>query len=584
MLLRRYDLRGRDPQTLLAALEENMHREPSAAKLYAYAELAHRAGAQLERRDEKRAFDLYASSVAHAYLYLFDPRYVQGRNEYDPQFRGACDLYNKSLDRALRIVNRHGGFRPGVQHQCQSGKQSLDFAIVSHCGDLCEHEFEKFEFVSDYKTNGLPNHYQRFGLGVPLIAIRKPRPGQPELEKHYPPRMAVPMTAFLRILPTGDSDGLQARTQHGVLELQDPLTTSSVQVANRRVPLECDTTTPLAYFLDKLEYTEYSAATSGFLFPGQTSYRSGLYMLEPYQRGKIPVLMVHGLWSTPIKWMDMINDLRSIPEISQNYQFWYFFYPTGQPFVYSAATLRSELEELRQLLDPRHQEPALDQMVLVGHSMGGLVAKMQTVDSGDLFWNQVAEKPFQKVKGDKEALYELHKTFFFKPNPSIRRVITIATPFGGSDLSNSTTQWLGRRLITPPPVFVKLAEQLHLQNPNLFGKDARRLTRNSIEMLAPNSPALQALAEARRAPWVSYHNIIGTEMEASDSGPVPTGDDSVVSVVSARAPEAVSELIVPADHAVIHRHPRTVLEVRRILLEHLLSLHRPMMPIGYGEP
>jgi hypothetical protein len=202
-----------------------------------------------------------------------------------------------------------------------------------------------------------------------------------------------------------------------------------------------------------------------------------------------------------------------------------------------------------------------------------------------LFWNQVAEQPFRKVKGDKEALYQLHRTFFFKPNPSIRRVVTIATPHHGSDLSNSATQWLGRRLITPPPLFANLAEQLHLQNPNLFGKEGHRLTRNSVEMLAPNSPALQALAAAPRGPWIIYHNIIGTEVNEDDGRPVvPTGDDSVVTVVSARAPEAISELIVQADHARIHRHPRTVLEVRRILLENLHAARSSVTPIGYEQP
>ena len=109
----------------------------------------------------------------------------------------------------------------------------------------------------------------------------------------------------------------------------------------------------------------------------------GLYMVQPYEPGKIPVLMVHGLWSSPMTWMEMFNDLRSQPEIRDHYQFWFYLYPTGQPFWLSAAQLRRDLAKVREVLDPTHQEPALDQMVLIGHSMGGLVSQLQTLQSGD---------------------------------------------------------------------------------------------------------------------------------------------------------------------------------------------------------
>jgi pimeloyl-ACP methyl ester carboxylesterase len=585
-LLRRYNLPrdvDQQPQVMLASLDDALQLEKAPEKIYAYAELAHAAAARIEQRDEKKAFDLYATSVAHAYKYLFDGNHQAGRNPYDPQFRGACDLYNKSLDRALRIVNRHGGFRTGVRHDCQAGKQTLSFSIVSKCQHLGDHEFDQYEFVSDFRTGGLPNHYHRFGLGVPIIAVRKARDGEDALEKHYPPKLAVPMTAFLRLIPNTNARGPTTSSHlNAVLELYDPLMTPRVSLAGYQVPLESDTTTPLAYFLDKLEYTDVRAATSGFLYPGQTSYRSGLYMLEPYQPGKIPVLLVHGLWSTPIKWMEMFNDLRSVPEIARRYQFWFFFYPTGQPFIYSAATLREELTEIRKLLDPNGRQAALDQMVLVGHSMGGLLAKLQTVESGDHFWSALTEKPFDTVKGDTEALYRLHSTYFFRANPSIRRVITIATPHEGSSRSNWATQWLGRRIISPPPVFAKLAEQLNLQNPDVFGEDGHRLTRNSVEMLAPDSPALKALAAADSAPWVTCHNVIGRVAESDWLGNESTTGDTVVALASAKSADAVSEIVVDAEHNMTHRHPLTILEVRRILLEHVRRSPRRIAPIGHS--
>ena len=118
-------------------------------------------------------------------------------------------------------------------------------------------------------------------------------------------------------------------------------------------------------------------------------------MLEPYQPGKIPVLMIHGLWSSPITWMEMFNDLRGDPDLRSQYQFWFYLYPTGQPFWRSATQLREDLADVRKTVDPTRHEAALDQMVLVGHSMGGLVANMQIVNSRDDFWHIVSDKPIQ---------------------------------------------------------------------------------------------------------------------------------------------------------------------------------------------
>ena len=116
-------------------------------------------------------------------------------------------------------------------------------------------------------------------------------------------------------------------------------------------------------------------------------------MLEPYDPNRIPVLMVHGLWSSPTTWMDMFNDLRSFPEIRERYQFWFYLYPSGQPFWISATQLRNDLVTMRDAFDRPRRDKSLDNMVLVGHSMGGLVSRMQTIDSGDEFWRIVSEQP-----------------------------------------------------------------------------------------------------------------------------------------------------------------------------------------------
>jgi hypothetical protein len=150
--------------------------------------------------------------------------------------------------------------------------------------------------------------------------------------------------------------------------------------------------------------------------------------------------------------------------------------------------------------------------------------------------------------------------------------VTIAAPFGGSNLSNSATQWLGRRLIEPPPIISKALSELRSENPNLLREQFKEMTPTGVDMLAPGSPALTALAAAPRAPWVAYHNVIGRVAEDDLLRRVAGDGDGVVPTDNARCQDAISEIIVEADHRLVHRHPRTVLEVRRILLKHLAKL------------
>ena len=576
-VLRQFDLADQiesQPEQVMRQLQVILRTEAIANVLFAHAEIANRLAKRSEEKDEKKAFDLYVTSAADSYEYLFDKQFASTRNTYDPQFRQACDLYNESLDRAMRLANRHGGLKPGLQHFCHTGNDSILFRITSEVEHLQHEDFKKFEFVSDYQINGLSNHYRTYGLGVPLIAERGTLEENEQLKAHYPPGMSVPVTAYLRIRPSRQMGPEGVMMREAVLELYDPLRTPTVQVADREVPLQSDSTTPLAYFLDNLEYTDTAAATSGLFRPDETPYPGGLYMLEPYQPGKIPILMVHGIWATPISWMTMFNDLRSIPEIRKHYQFWCYFYPTGEPFVYTAADLREQMVQLRKILDPQDREPALEQIVMLGHSMGGLISRLQSVDSGDLFWQQIAEQPLDMAKADPETRRQIERLFFFRANPAVRRVVTIATPFSGSDLSNSATQWIGSQLIEPPKLIMESLQKLNSDNPKLLKNDVADLTPTSLEMLAPGSAALKSLAAAPQAPWVIYHNVIG-RTDSRDFLHRVTGDgDGVVSISSAQADDVVSEIIVDADHHSIHRHPRTILEVRRILLEHLDHLRR----------
>jgi pimeloyl-ACP methyl ester carboxylesterase len=570
-LLRREDLvelLDGDPSALLAEVQRIATAEPTADNVYAIAELAYIGATRLEQQEQAHfALDLHGTVVANSYFYLFDESFRRQRNAYDPRFRTACELYNKSLESMLRQVQRQGQLRPGGRCTIQTPKQTLHITIASR-DTWHENSFSELKFVSDFDVRELKNSYQTFGLGVPLIAVYQPRYGNTPLDRFYPPGMSFPVTAFMRVLATSSGADETRRLHYQcVVELYDPVATAHVPVAGEMVPLETDLTTPLAYSLENPAFKEANVPWNGLRDPEQSSAVSGLYMLEPYDPQKIPVVMIHGFWSSLVTWMEMFNDLRGSKDIRDTYQFWFYLYPTGPPFWYSAAHLRQELALIRQALDPDGRATPLDQLILVGHSMGGLVAMLQTIESGNQFWQLVSERPLAELRAPPETRHNLTRTFYFHPNPSVRRVITIATPHQGSNVSNLATQWLGRQLIHIPNQLVQVRSGLLAENPNYFPAHSLLHITTSVDALAPLSPVFDVIGQAPHAPWTTYHNIVGQVDDKRVLGVVASGSDGVVSVASATCPAAVSSVTVGADHTSIHQHPRTILEVRRILRE-----------------
>lgn len=577
-VLRSYDLADKldEPRKVLTSLQQAITAEPTADKMYAFAEVGFQAGCKIEKNDQRGALDYYGATVAYAYRYLFDENFAYLRNPYDPQFRGACDLYNQSLESALRIVSKGNALRPGQTLTIESAEHKFNITVELRGSRWHAEDFDRFEFVNDYNVSGLTNQYQTFGLGVPLIAIQRHHEQPQSYERYYPPGLTFPVTAFLRLMP--DAEGSEARHHACVLELHDPLASTDVTVGARLVPLQSDLSTPLAYFLQNAStqaggrtVTLEQISTFGLLRPDEASKIRGLYMLQPYEPNKIPVVLVHGLWSSPLTWTEMFNDLRGNPAIRNQFQFWFYFYPTGQPFWNSAANFRTDLAAMRQQLDPQRQQPALDQMILVGHSMGGLVSRMQTIYSRDDFWRILSDQPFESLQARPEVKQQLREVFYFEPNPSVKRVITLGTPHRGSLFASSSIQYLSQKLISLPDMMFK--EEVVRENPGYFKNTELLERKTSVDSLSRESPIFPVMLAAPKAPWVKYHNVLGVVPNQGVYGTITNkvqkDSDGIVGYDSAHMTDVVSEIIVPADHMKVHSHPRSVLEVRRILLEHL---------------
>ena len=275
-------------------------------------------------------------------------------------------------------------------------------------------------------------------------------------------------------------------------------------------------------------------------------------------------MFIHGTASSSGRWADLVNDLQSYPVIREHFQFWWFSYSTGNPAPFSALRLRPAIEDAVHELDPQGKDPALRQIVLIGHSQGGLLAKLLVIDSGSRLWDALSNKPLDELSVSPETRDLLRRAAFVTPLPEVRRVIFIATPQHGSFVAGSTIGQLLGRLITLPEGMVTSLGEAVGGNPDAIRALPGSAGFSSVSSMTPDNPALKALAATPVSPNVAAHSIIAIEGD----GPVETGDDGVVSYQSAHIPEAKSELVVRSGHSV-QANPNTVGEVRRVLLLHL---------------
>jgi pimeloyl-ACP methyl ester carboxylesterase len=304
--------------------------------------------------------------------------------------------------------------------------------------------------------------------------------------------------------------------------------------------------------------------------PAKLIKKSNIFLLEPYDPNKIPVLLVHGLYSNPGTYLDMYNDLTGIPGIRERCQFWFFFYPTGIPIAESSSILRKKLKELHDRLDPKSGNMIFNNMVVVGHSMGGLLSKMLIQDSGDKFFNAVFKVSVDSPDFSPAERMILKEKMFFRHFPSIKRTVFIATPHRGSDIAIAWWARILSKTISLPASFVNASTSVLLNKKHLMREmppEYQDVIPTSVQALSPNNPAIKALCDIPFCKDVRYHSIIG--IRDADKG--PGSSDGIVPYSSSHLDGAVSEYLVHDSHTCVS-NPDVIAEVKRLVLLHLKEI------------
>lgn len=554
-----------DPAFALRELESKISPENHPADAAALATLTFLHGQKLERTQPPEALGQYLNAAALAYRHLGTTALSPATNQALLDLRSA---YNRATEGVVRLLQELPGGLQSNQIVAAGGGLVRIETVLGDGAASCGPD-GRWLPAERWAQRGLSHRFRNDGFGAPMIAMRTNHKSSP-LEQHRPDEGIFDHATAVLEFPS--SRGGAAESPAARLVFHNPVLTPEVAVNGSRWPLAADYTIPWAMLLSQTKPL-LKSRWSALRQPAATPRPRRLYLVGPYSPDRMPVIMVHGLGSTPLAWQELTNELLGDPEIRGRYQFWHYLYPTGFPFLTSAADFRDELEDVRRLLDPEGNDLASQHMIVIGHSMGGLLTRTLVTDSGDALWNSVFALPADEITADEAELRQLRRWFFFQPKPYVKRAIFIAVPHRGTKLAGGFLGRLASRQVHLPDELHHLVSRLQESNPGLLRPEAAPMFArgfpDSIRTLSPQSSRLLALAELPVAAATPFHSIMGDR----GIGGGPKSSDGAVAYWSSHLPGASSEIIVPTGHRA-YEHPLAIAEVKRILKLHLAEQSR----------
>ncbi len=443
------------------------------------------------------------------------------------------------------------------QIACEATRLVVRFLESS---DYTPEDFDRVIDAQSLREKGVQRQ-MRQGLGAALVGIRERRPDRGGEVRFYPLRgLHVPAT--LTIANTSQLPDGRLRVD---LSLEDPLSKRFTSLGQRRFALAADYSAPIAMVLD--QQSEVALGLKGFFDAATRAESSGIFLTAPYDQDRIPVLLIHGLISVPMIWRDLVPQLMAVPELAEHYQFLVFAYPSAYPITESAALLRRQLSDLRAQFDPEGDDPLSRNMVVAGHSMGGILAHTLVAEVGDRLWSQFqVATPLDQLPLPAERIAHLRELLFFDPDPAVRRAIFFSAPHRGARMAEKDFASLLSRAAKLPAEVMATTQLLWdpewLAHPEL--RALRHQPYTSAQSLRPGAPMIAALDASPMRPGVVYHSIIGDR----GRGDSPNSSDGIVDYWSSHLEGAASERIVPSNHR-SYKDPAAVEEMKRILYEHI---------------
>ncbi len=468
--------------------------------------------------------------------------------EQRPDDLPAQNIYNFSVARAVQNIER-ANLQPWRQ-RINVFTDTEKYVLTSPKPVDLEHDPSRYDLLPTdslkisgrfFKTRSSVN-----GIGAPLVAVA--RTENPQFRQHYRlRRVYAPVTATVRF-----------SNQTAQLEFVDPYQSERIVLSKRVFPLAVDFDAPTAMLIARERPERLGFA--GVMNPQKYADTARLCQLQQFDQKRTPVIFVHGLQETAASWTPMINSLRDDARIREHYQFWVYSYPSGYPYPYSAALLRRDLDGIRRAF-PNHKR-----VVLIGHSMGGMICRLMVTDAGDKIWRDFFATSPAKTPLSSDTRKLLEESLVFNRRPDVQRVIFISTPHRGSKLASGWIGRIGAALVRTPRLFTSVYTST---KPLLVSDPAARTLKrmpNSVDTLEPNDRFVQAVDKLPITRGIPYHSIMGDR----GRGNTPNSSDGIVPYWSSHVDGAQSELIVDSGHDA-QSNPEAIHEVARILKKNLTA-------------
>ena len=490
------------------------------------------------RRDPLAALGGYLSAAQNAAAQL----------QLTPNDIAARDDYNFAVARVFDTL-KSGQFDPWTQPLRVPSPEGGEY-LFTHAPDprkAWNPALYDFSPADEFEVGGtyVQKREIKAGGGAPLVVVGR------DANVNAAANFALPKTYY------GVTAVLRFEGRRAIMGFEDPLAAETTRLGGRTFPLAADFTVPVAVMLASTNPKKLELARA--LRPEKFAKTARIVKLQPYDPNKIVLLFVHGLVDSPATWAPMIMSLRSDPRIREKYQFWYYSYPSGYPYPYSAAILRQQLDAAEKKF------PLRKPMVVVGHSMGSCISRLLITDADQRLWLEYFGKPPAQVRMSAESKAIFTDALIFHHRPEIGRVIFIAGPHRGSDLAS---HWFGRfasSLVRAPETLLGAGrDALGLVTLRSGGLKLKRIP-NSVDTLAPNNRFVRTINAIPITPGIPYHTISGDRGKGGNKDKTPpVMSDGIVPYWSSHLDGARSELVVPSSHSA-HQNPQAIAEVRRIL-------------------
>ncbi len=504
----------------------------------------------------------WLDTARYAYAYLFYTSRTPGQRAFEERQTQVRDYYNYAVEQAVAgLFKRYHPSPAGSLDNTIPGPAgwslSLDTSTLAQDGSTATPE--AILSASSLRFDGLRSVYRRDGFGSEMVAVMPGSilpaasiaPGTPTAA--FSEMSASNVSVLLRFDGTTLADILG--THRVRLEAYDPYVTRRAHVGAQDVPLAGNFSAAYGVWLAQAGFSAQSLRT---LFGwGDQLDRPHIYLLQPYDPQRRIIVLLHGLASSPEAWVNMANELMGDERIRAHYQIWLAYYPTNAPLPYNHMALRETITTTLDHYDPARASPSAHGMVLVGHSMGGVIARLMVSSSGgDALWNTLVGGASIAPDMSERAHRQLDPFLHFEPMPEVSEAIFIAAPHRGTPYAHSFMARILHSLVSVP---ARLSEDFKDLTP-VISDDPGRLP-TSLDNLRDTDPFIRATAALAISPRVPYHTIVG---RLSSKGPLSESSDGVVPYASSHLEGALSERVIASGHSV-QETAAAILEVRRIL-------------------